>query len=187
MRMITLLLPLAACATPPPPAASPRAVAPTPAATAPPAPAPPVAASADHPWTIGTLEAVRDGKPATLQALRTGRNDGFDRVVFELDRAAGYSVTYVDRPAHHCTSGAPLTVEGDALLMITLRPAAAHGETGKPAAPKELTEDLTVLREVEQVCDFEGVASWVVGLSAPNKFRVMELTEPTRLVVDIQH
>ncbi len=44
-----------------------------------------------------------------------------------------------------------------------------------------------MLQELELTCDFEAEVTWVFGNAKPNKYRVMELREPTRLVVDVQH
>jgi hypothetical protein len=43
-----------------------------------------------------------------------------------------------------------------------------------------------VLQEVEQLGDFEAVLSWGAGLSRPSCIRTLELSNPTRLVIDVQ-
>jgi hypothetical protein len=43
------------------------------------------------------------------------------------------------------------------------------------------------VKEIELSCDFEGEVSWVLGLSARKPYRVHELSDPARLVIDIQH
>lgn len=43
-----------------------------------------------------------------------------------------------------------------------------------------------VLRDIERTCDFEAVVTWVLGVSSSRPFRVTELSEPTRLVVDVE-
>jgi hypothetical protein len=44
-----------------------------------------------------------------------------------------------------------------------------------------------VLKELKLICDFEGQVEWLLGLAARNGYRVLELTEPPRLVVDVRH
>jgi hypothetical protein len=45
---------------------------------------------------------------------------------------------------------------------------------------------LPVVQEVEQIGDFEGVLSWGIGLSQQSCMRTLELSNATRLVIDIQ-
>jgi hypothetical protein len=36
------------------------------------------------------------------------------------------------------------------------------------------------------VCDFEGNVEWVLGVRHPSRFRVTELSDPWRVVVDVK-
>ncbi|HEX2080500.1 MAG TPA: hypothetical protein VHG08_22545, partial [Longimicrobium sp.] len=75
----------------------------------------------------------------------------------------------------------------DAWLSITLRGAQAHTESGQATvADRERRLRMPVVRELEFVCDFEGVVQIVLGVSSPNRFRIVELQNPTRLIVDVQ-
>ena len=47
--------------------------------------------------------------------------------------------------------------------------------------------NLTNLRQLVLTCDFEAQVAWVLGLGSPNPYRVMELENPARLVVDVRH
>ncbi|MBA4159064.1 MAG: hypothetical protein H0X65_16535, partial [Gemmatimonadetes bacterium] len=47
--------------------------------------------------------------------------------------------------------------------------------------------DYPVLKQLTLICDFEAQVEWVLGVSSPNRFRVIELHEPARLVVDVRH
>jgi hypothetical protein len=51
----------------------------------------------------------------------------------------------------------------------------------------EQRPELPVLLQLEPTCDFEGEVSWVLGVKAPNRYRVLELKDPPRLVVDVRH
>ncbi len=153
--------------------------------------APPVAPAGDPeptaPWTIGKVEASHDGQAAVLGDVRTGRHEGYDRVVFELDRIPSYAVEYVDKPVTQCGSGDVVPVAGDAWLEVRLTSAAAHTDAGEPTVKdRERKLDLGVARELESTCDFEGHVTWVLGVSHPGKFRVFELADPARLVIDVQ-
>jgi len=143
-------------------------------------------------WTAGVVKREGPVAPpsAQLSAVRAARQEGFDRVVIEFAGGAlpGYHVEYVDKPLIRCGSGEPTQVAGRGWLQVRLAGAQAHTEEGKPTvAPRERTLQLGVLRELEQTCDFEGEVTWVLGLQKPNRFRVLELKAPTRLVVDVRH
>ena len=143
-------------------------------------------------WTAGVVEKARAKTQAgsvQLAAVRAAKQPGYDRVVFELagDVLPGYHLEYVDRPIIRCGSGEPTQVAGQGWLQVRLTGAQAHTDAGKPTVgPRERKESLGVLRELEQTCDFEGEVTWVLGLQHPNRFRVLELKAPTRLVVDVQ-
>ncbi len=150
--------------------------------------APPVAdPEPAAPWSVGKLEGKHDGAVAVLGAVRTGRHEGYDRVVFELDRIPGWEVEYVDRPVTACGSGEAVPVAGDAWLEVRMTSAAAHTEAGAPTVKdRDRKLDLGVARQLVGTCDFEGHVTWVLGVSNPGRFRAFELADPPRLVVDVQ-
>lgn len=158
-----------------------------PAAATPPAPTPGV--TPQEAWTAGTTDRVRTlSGPVVLRDLRVGVNAGFDRVVLEFlgGSVPGYRVEYVDR-VHHCGSGEPLRVAGDGWLAITLRGTEAHDERGQSTvSPRERRLQMPIVKEYEFSCDFEGEVQVVLGVSSPNRYRVTELQNPTRLIVDVQ-
>jgi hypothetical protein len=159
------------------------------------APAAP-AASADTPVAFaGTLDAVEAKGPeappvVVLRDVRAASQQGFDRIVFELEGSTlpGYRVEYVAPPAVQCGSGEPVEVAGAALLQVRLSPAQAHTEAGEATVrERERHPGLPILQEMESVCDFEADVTWVFGVAAKNRFRVQELASPARLVIDIEH
>jgi hypothetical protein len=205
------LLALAACApdsaetpahgTPPPPADEATPSADRPAESAPDSAAdsvlvgdPPTAVpgpltAPPRTWTARSTD-VAPGRAgvAVLQEVRAARHEGFDRVVFAFDGALpGYQVEYVDRPAHACGSGEEVYLDGEAWLRVRFVPAQAHTEAGTPTvAERRPRFDLPVLREAALTCDFEADVAWVLGLSTPGGYRLTELADPARLVVDLR-
>jgi hypothetical protein len=157
----------------------------TPAPGQPQAPAAPQEA-----WTAGVTDRVRTvPRPVTLGDVRVGVNQGFDRLVLEFlgSEVPGYRVEYVDRPARQCASGDAVTVAGDGLLAITLRGTQAHDERGQATvSPRERRLQMPLVKEYEFTCDFEGEVQVVLGVASPNRYRVTELQNPTRLIVDVQ-
>lgn len=147
--------------------------------------------TAEFNGTIGFSEKKRSGiQPALLRAVRTGRHESFDRVVFEFEGNAipGYQIEYVDKPVRNCGEGAVVPISGDGFLMIRLQPSNAHTDAGQPSVQnRQQSPNLPVLKELKLICDFEADVQWILGLGSPNRYRVMELTNPSRLVVDIAH
>jgi hypothetical protein len=141
-------------------------------------------------WTASIIEKRKpDLHPVTLGKIRAGRHARFDRVVFEFSGGAvpGYHIEYVDRPVRACGSGDTVRVSGDRWLSVRLTPAQAHTDAGEPTIKyRERRLRFPVLKELQSTCDFEGEVEWVLGVSSPNRYRVMELSNPARLVIDIK-
>lgn len=142
-------------------------------------------------FTIGIVEYK--GAPravALLTDVRAARHDGFDRIVFEFGSGSppGYHLEYIDKPVRKCGSGDATPIAGDGWLEVRIAPAHAHTPSGAPTIrEREQQLDLGVVTELEQTCDFEATVSWVVGVKRPNRYRVLTLNEPLRLVVDVKH
>lgn len=144
----------------------------------------------------GTLEPVRrppgpsPARPALLRAVRAGREAGFDRVVFEFssDSLPGYQVEYVTQPIRACGSGAEVTLAGVSRLVVRFEPAQAHDTLGRVTlTERQLAPRLPQVQELKLVCDFEGQVEWAVGLAASRRYRVLEGTQPARLMLDVRH
>jgi hypothetical protein len=132
---------------------------------------------------------------ALLRAVRVGRNAGFERIVFEFEGTSvpGYRVQWVDGPITADGSGEPVDVDGDAFLEIVMDPA-----SGVDLSAPQLTivydgpDRIPVAGQTELITDlvrtgdFESVLSWAAGTTERVPFRVLRLTRPTRVVVDLQ-
>jgi hypothetical protein len=153
--------------------------------------APPGRAEPPFEGTAGIIEkGPSDRGIALLTDVRAARHPGFDRVVLEFSGSGlpGYHVEYVDSPVRRCGSGETTPIRGDGWLEVRMAPAAAHDAAGQATiAERERLLDLPVVRELELTCDFEEVVTWVLGAASPNRYRVLELTDPPRLAVDVRH
>jgi len=139
--------------------------------------------------TAGVTEKKREvSGVAVLREVRAASHPAFDRVVFEFEGdLPGYRLEYVDRPVRQCGSGLPLKVAGDGLLLVRLEPASAHTESGEPTVrDRERRTNLPNMKELKLVCDFEGQVEWVLGLRSPEPYRLSELRNPSRLVLDVK-
>ena len=125
---------------------------------------------------------------AELTVLRAGRHAGFDRVVFELNGPipSYYSVRYV--PVVRLDgSGAALRLRGSAFLEVVVR-APTHDQDYRPVlSPTRLRPDFPALREVNAPGSYEGQTTAGIGVTSKVGFRVLELANPTRIVIDLAH
>lgn len=156
------------------------------------APSPTAPSTSAGEWTAGIVQRVRQRGVQTQVGVRFGKHVGYERVVFEFDESVpGYHLEYIDKPVRDCAAGHVRPIAGDGWLEVRFEPARAHDDEGHPTlAQREFEPHLQVapldlILELERTCDFEAVVTWVAGVASPNRFRVLELSDPPRLVVDI--
>ena len=102
------------------------------------------------------------------------------------DTLLGYHIAYVDELVRQCGSGQSVPLSGNGKLEVRLTPARAHTDTDRrTVADRKRAPRLPLL--LERTCDFEGCVTWVLGLTAPNRYRGPRLRRPARLVVDVRH
>jgi hypothetical protein len=153
---------------------------------------PPAARSQDRspsapPFQTAAAARAHPDQPAgRLVAVRASRQAGFDRVEFAFDRALpGWQVAYV--PAVQDAAGRHVPLQGHAFLALTFRPAQAHDPGGDPSyQPQSITPAYDSLRQVRLAGDFEGRVRLGLGLRARTGFRVLEASQPPRIIVDVR-
>ena len=123
-----------------------------------------------------------------VTTVRAARQEGHDRVVFELAGSGtpGWDVEYVDSPASQ-GSGDAVDVPGDAALQVTLQGVSNPYETqaqelARGAVPVSGTEHVA---GVVYDASFEGTAVAWIGTDGRAPFRVYSLTGPSRVVVEV--
>jgi hypothetical protein len=134
---------------------------------------------------LGATPAGAQSTP-TLVAVRAAAHDGFDRVVFEFDGALpSHQVRYVDRLVSD-GSGDVVEVAGAADLEVAFVDANAHDESGQPTvSPRRFSPGLTAVKEVALVTDFEANVAYGIGLDRRRPLEISTLSNPSRLVIDI--
>ena len=132
---------------------------------------------------------------ALLKAVRVGRNAGFERIVYEFAGTSmpGYRVGWVEGPILADGSGEPVDVAGKAYLEMVMQPA-----SGVDLSAPQLTVvyngpdriavagQTKLITDLVRTGDFEAVLTWVAGTTEKVPFRVLRLSNPTRIVVDLQ-
>lgn len=129
------------------------------------------------------------GASVTVSDIRVGRQDGFDRVVFEVGGTGtpGWDVRYVDSASSQ-GSGEEVDVAGDAVLQVTLSGAGYPYETGVEeysASGPLSAADTEIVTEVVFDATFEGTTVSFVGTKGQVPFRVYLLEGPTRVVLEV--
>jgi hypothetical protein len=147
----------------------------------------------------GSLTKTASSSASThmpLRGVRTGRQDCFDRLVFDVPGAGteriGYRVKYVDSFRQDAT-GNRIPVSGGAILDVTVSAPSYDPESGDQTYPGRGGRalpgvDLTgyrTFRDAKYGVSFEGTTQIGLGVRARLPFRVIQL--PDRLVVDVAH
>ena len=169
------------------------ATSPSASATAAPTPLPTQPAATNlGPFTCQDHSGGTGGSSAmALTDVRVAHQPGYDRIVFEFAAPAGAtarvpaytlsrqgSANFVKDP-----SGQPVTMRGSYGLRVVFQQASGVGTYNKS---RDIVAGLPVVQEVEQLGDFEAVLSWGAGLTRESCLRTLELSNPSRLVIDVQ-
>src|SRR5215813_13004827 len=141
-------------------------------------------------WTTQEVmrnEAKRGERPEFLK-LRFAKQEGFDRVVFELKGdIASYYIHYSKPPFQSEAGEETIKVHGQAFVEISLYPVGSSDENieaNAKVAREQRRPNLGAIQEVKQVEWFEGELRYVFGLDKRTPFRVQVLSNPLRVVVD---
>jgi hypothetical protein len=139
--------------------------------------------------TVVVASAIKE--TALLTDVRSASQEGFDRVVFEFANGVpGYEVGYVERPIVADGSGDEIAVEGAAVLRIRMEPALDADLTQESAprtytGPNRFSPDTAVVLELVSTGGFEAVLTWAAGIDGERPFRVTTLSDPPRIVIDV--
>jgi hypothetical protein len=146
-------------------------------------------ASADDlgPFTCTNKSGGVANAPGTVTAIRVAHHDGYDRLVFDFGSSASGAVPQYELTRQSSAtfirdaSGQPVTLEGSAGIRTVLRDSDIAGGVASDLKPR-----LPEIREVANIGNFERVVSYGFGLKDAACFRALELSGPTRLVIDVQ-
>jgi len=146
-----------------------------------------VSASADNlgAFTCTDKAGGAPGASGTVSSIRFAHHDGYDRLVIGFATSNSmpeYRLTQQGSATFtQDASGRPVPLEGSAGIRVVLR-----NSDIVAGAPSDQKAGLPELREVANIGNFERVVSYGVGLEDAACFRTIELTSPTRLVIDIE-
>ena len=167
------------------PASSPSATpSSSPAPSPNPTPSPnatPFVCTAGAPATAANPPAV-----AFIDRVQTGSHAGYDRLTIEFSNGQPSSIEIMPQSGTTFTkspSGQSVTLAGQAGIQVIIHGSDAHTAY---SGPLDITNAYPALVEVRELEDFEGTTQWGLGLAKTACYRAFMLTNPDRLVIDIQ-
>ena len=142
----------------------------------------PATAWATTPVTVTHRQTVPP-VPVITGVRYAAHKDGFDRIVLDIPGGRpGYSAKYVTE-VRRDGSGEPVSMPGEAFLLIVLHPAQAHRDDGTPTVTGTHRVGLAGIKAYAIVGDYEGYVSIALGVSGVRKYHIGELTD--RIYIDV--
>src|SRR3989454_9487884 len=137
-----------------------------------------------QPFICSDRSGGSTGLSGQLTAIRVAHHaeaPGFDRIVFDFSSGIpSYDLTRQESPTFvRDATGQPITLDGSAGIKLIFRDADVQG------VPDDQKPNLPTVREIAKLGNFERVLSYGIGLSSSQCVRVLELSGPSRLVVDV--
>ncbi len=124
-----------------------------------------------------------------LCKVRVSRNKGFDRVVFEFDRGkTDWVIQYLPSKVLPTEGGdREIKIAGNHFLVFFIYNFAVGDEMPckLKTYPKEKL-NFPVLMQIEEGGSFEGILDFMIGVKDRKPFRVKELRNPSRVVIDFK-
>ncbi|MDQ6709536.1 MAG: hypothetical protein M3Z11_03160 [Candidatus Dormibacteraeota bacterium] len=133
-----------------------------------------------QPFSCSSVTGGNLDIPTGLTSIRSARHDGYDRVVFQFTAGIpSFDVVGQDSAIFiQDASGQPVTLDGNGGVKVILRATDPAGSS-QDGQPK-----LASVQQIAQVGNFEHQLSYGIGLASPTCLRVLQLTNPARLVID---
>jgi hypothetical protein len=174
-------------------------------------PGPTAQSAGNRPSTLATPDAspidgpvTTEGCPTSVQAgavpsdrlvdMAVEPGLGVDRITFSFGPPSGTSAAPtgelrpVKPPFSEAGSGAPVTIAGDRFISIVFRGMVVADEAGNAVyrGPMDLQPIAPAIRQLRLLDNVEGHLGWVAGIRGQGCVRVIRLTGPDRVVVEVQ-
>ena len=125
-----------------------------------------------------------------LCKVRVSQHKGFDHVVFQFDSGrAKYVIQYLPSNLYPTEGGdKPIKIAGNYFLMLNIYHFAVGDEM--PCKLKTYPKNklnFPTLMQIKEGGWFEGILDFLIGVKDKKPFRVKELKNPSRLVIDFKH
>lgn len=140
-------------------------------------------------WTTASVER-NDNPSSSFREMRVAKQKAFDRVVFEFaGEVPNYNVHF-EKPPITNYGGEDLKMSGKAFVVVQFHMVSypENADTSKIVfdIPKNKLR-VPIVTEIKNSEWFEGYLSFAIGLRMRKPFRVQQLSNPARLVIDFKH
>ncbi len=143
-------------------------------------------------WTTGNVQRKHENETVadSLCRIRVAKQKGFDRVVFEFDKGKPeYVIQYLPSNIYSSDAGdEEIKISGNVFMQISI-----YGMPQMEDLPCKLQSyekgklNLRAVRQIKEEVWFEGIRDFLIGVKAKKPFRIQELANPSRLVIDFKH
>ena len=131
------------------------------------------------------FQPAPSGTPV-INDLRTGSHGAYDRLTVEFANGMPGDIEVSVHSGTAFTlspSGMPTTLKGSNGILVVIRGSDLHTSY---SGSTDILTGYVALAEVKRIEDFEGVVQLGLGVNGPACYRVSFLTNPSRLVIDVQ-
>ncbi|HEY6628243.1 MAG TPA: hypothetical protein VI193_04630, partial [Acidimicrobiia bacterium] len=95
-------------------------------------------------------------------------------------------VRYATGPVTESPSDLPVTIEGNEVLLVSIGSWMTFEDTGYTGPSQVFPTNVSHIKELRLIENFEGMTTWAIGLDGKRSFEVNVLNDPSRLVIEIQ-
>lgn len=139
-------------------------------------------------WTTAMVLRENLGGGDFLR-MRVGKQKGFDRVVFEMDGTLPKWYVRYEKPPFETYGDQYMKLRGKAFVHVSIymvRYTDENREANEKLERRQNRIKWPVIRQVKTSSFFEGEIEYLIGVSKRTPFRVLNLSNPTRLVIDFK-
>lgn len=144
-------------------------------------------------WTTKPFERLQSSDHSHLRTVRALRQGAFDRVIFEFEGPIpNYSIKYLPSRYFESERGRErIRITGNSFVHVNLHTITTDEKQlamsqEKGFRPKGRLRMSSLLEIADQGL-FEGYHDFLLGIRSRRPFRVNQLSNPSRLVIDFKH
>jgi len=146
-------------------------------------------------WTTQPFSRAHNSsnQASYVKVVRAAKQNGFDRVVFEFEGPfPNYRIEYLESRLYDTEAGRQhIRQPGNVFLQVTFFVIPTGDEQLKFTGAKNFVPKgrlmMPSLQSVKDKVLFEGYYDFLMGVSSRKPYRVTELSNPSRLVIDFMH
>ena len=146
-------------------------------------------------WTTNPFSRAHNSsnQASYIKVVRAAKQAGFDRVVFEFEGPfPNYRIEYLNGRLYDTEAGRQhIRQAGNVFLQINFFMIPTGDEQLKFTNAKNFVPRgrlrMPSLQSVKDKVLFEGYYDFLMGVSSRKPYRVTELSNPSRLVIDFRH